>query len=72
MEEILKNEIKTRKPENIIVQPELLQILFNRKIYAYLRKMYSASAHNIVYANGINAIAHSILDINPIFDDIDR
>ncbi len=34
--------------------------------------MYSASAHNIVYANGINAIAHSILDINPIFDDIDR
>jgi hypothetical protein len=29
-------------------------------------------AHNIVYSKGINAIARSILDINPIFDDIDR
>jgi hypothetical protein len=29
-------------------------------------------ADNIVYTKGINAIARSILDINPIFDDIDR
>ncbi len=34
--------------------------------------IYSVVEHNIVFANGINAIAHSILDINPIFDDIDR
>ena len=28
--------------------------------------------HNIIYANGINIISRSILDINPKFDDIDR
>ncbi len=33
---------------------------------------FYAVKHNIVFAKGINAIAYSILDINPIFDDIDR
>lgn len=38
----------------------------------HISRRFIEQAHKIVYSNGINAIAHSILDINPIFDDIDR